>query len=167
MSSKLCLSCTAVAAAASEQQELLNQELRGHVQMAMEEAREACPKNTVAQYDRCQEEWKMFCHEKGFQDGELVTEEKLVFFLRTCVLGREYKPNQRSRNRTNQDGEIIVQTIGHPTVRAYRSVIVNLWSYQQSCCTNLHPHPVEHAAKALLKINCRQEDKRKRAEFVD
>ncbi|OAX77291.1 hypothetical protein ACJ72_08414 [Emergomyces africanus] len=127
MSSKPGLSRTAAATPAGEQQqELLNQELRDHVQKAMEEAREARPKNTVTQYDRRQEEWKMFCHEKGFQDGELVTEEKLVFFLRTCVLGREYKSNQRSRNRTNQDGEIIVQTISHPTVRAYRSAIVNL-----------------------------------------
>ena len=103
----------------------------------------------------------------GFQDGELVTEQKLIYFLHMCVLGHTYKSNQCSWECTDLDGEAVVQTISHQSIQAYRAVIVNLWAYQQSCCINTHPHPVGHTVQVLLRSNHRAENTHRRAQYDD
>ena len=108
-----------------------------------------------------------FCRTKGFQDGELVTEQKLVWFLNDCVLHRPAKKSRHSQDRTDEKGEPVVQTLGHSSVKAYKSAIVNLWSYQQSCRMNPHPHPVGQAVRALIETHARREDERRKTEFLD
>ena len=40
-------------------------------------------------YNPKQKEWREFCADKGFEDGELVCENKVVWFLNEWVLEQE------------------------------------------------------------------------------
>lgn len=91
----------------------------------------------------------------------------MVWFLKECVLSRPAWESRHMRARTREDGEVVKQTLGRESIKAYKSAIVNLWSYQQSCRTNSYPHPVGQAVRALLHTHSRKEDARHRTEFVD
>ena len=45
-----------------------------------------------------------FCAEKGFEDGELVYENKVVWFLNERVLTREIRYSRYLKKRTAADG---------------------------------------------------------------
>ena len=91
-------------------------------------------------YGPKQKEWRQFCADKGFEDGELVYENKVVWFLNDRVLTRDIRVSRHKReNRTTVDGEPIKQTLGIHAVKAYVSAIVDLWSFQRS--KGLNPHP--------------------------
>lgn len=49
-------------------------------------ARKARPKNINRSYGGPQKEWKAFCKEYTFLDGEMVTEQKLVYFINKAVI---------------------------------------------------------------------------------
>ncbi|EAS32210.3 uncharacterized protein CIMG_13776 [Coccidioides immitis RS] len=134
-------------------QSALMVEMEARVRHALDSALDARPKKTRMQYESRQEEWRHFCRTKGFQDGELVTEQKLLWFLSECVVGRPAKRSCHSRDRTNENGEPVVQTLDQ--------------SFIKSCCTNSYSHSVGQAVRALLETHSRQEHERKKAEFVD
>src|SRR6516162_3763629 len=72
----------------------LQVELFAHGARTLAQVRETRPKNTNRQYDPKQKEWRDFCAEKGLEDGELVYENKLVWFLSERVLEREIRPSR-------------------------------------------------------------------------
>ena len=155
----------------------LQVELFAHGARALAQVRETRPKNTNRQYDPKQKEWRDFCAEKGFEDGELVYENKLVWFLNERVLEREirpsrYKRKKRRATRTAADGADggsgpIRQTLGISAVKAYIASIVDLWSFQKSQGINPHPTPRGEALSGLLRAYERGEHKRRRLEFAD
>jgi hypothetical protein len=111
---------------------------------ALTQARETRPKNTNLSYDPKQKEWRDFCAEKGFEDGELVYENKVIWFLNELLLGREIRSSRyyKRRNRTPPDGgDPIRQTLGMSAIRSYVAAIVDLWSLQKSQGINPHPTP--------------------------
>ena len=129
----------------------LQVELFAHGAHVLTQVCETCPKNTNRQYDPKQKEWRDFCAEKGFEDGELVYENKLVWFLNERVLEREIRPSRYKKKKRRAtcmvadgaDGGSgpIRQTLGISAVKAYIAAIVDLWSFQKSQGINPHPTP--------------------------
>lgn len=108
-----------------------------------------------------------FCSDIGFQDGELVTERKLIWFLQENVISREIRPSRYSKVRTTKDGETVKQTLGKSSILNYVAAIVDLWSFQSSSGVSTHPNPRGEALQAVLKTHARREHVRKRLEFSD
>jgi len=97
------------AASATSSRVALNAELFAQGLRALEQARESRPKNTNKAYDPKQNEWREFCADKGFEDGELVYENKLISFLNERVLDREIRSSRykSKKRRTTVDGQAI------------------------------------------------------------
>jgi hypothetical protein len=125
-------------------------------------ARQARPKNTTKSYNKAQKEWIEFCKEHGFADGEMVTEEKLVYFLEKTVLKRPIQSSRYLNARTAADGAPIVQTLGIAGVKNYVNSIVDHWSWQQALGVNSHKNPRGHLVRALLKAHTATEDARRK-----
>ncbi len=61
-----------------------------------------------------------------------------------------------------------METIGLATVKQYHSGVISLFKEQQTMRINSHPHPGEDlAVVSLMKTVARNENARKRAEYVD
>ncbi|KAL3704794.1 hypothetical protein TMatcc_008466 [Talaromyces marneffei ATCC 18224] len=60
---------------------------------------------TNKSYDKPQEEYREWCHEHGFADGESVTEKKLLLFLDKCVVDRPIRRSRYKKARTDEQGE--------------------------------------------------------------
>jgi hypothetical protein len=58
-----------------------NAELRANSQNILSMIKAARPKNTASAYEPKQEEFRQFCRQKQYQDGETVIEDKLLLFL--------------------------------------------------------------------------------------
>jgi hypothetical protein len=125
------------------------------------------PSNTTRQYDARQKEFMDFCTTEGFSDGYLVTEKKLVYFLDTQVLNRPLRGSRYLKSRTDIEGSSIVQTLGHPSIKAYASAIVDLWRFQVSTGTNPYPSPRGHLVGAMLRNHRQDEARRKRSQYTD
>ncbi|KAL1989509.1 hypothetical protein VTN49DRAFT_6706 [Thermomyces lanuginosus] len=121
------------------------------------------PRNTTKQYEPKQVEFRDFCREKGYSDGDIVTEEKLDAFLTERVMGRAARKSRHYQERTDENGEPVVQTLGLASIKAYKSAIVSLWNYQRSQGINPHGHPVGASVKALLDNHAKQETQRKKS----
>jgi hypothetical protein len=70
-----------------------------------------------------------FCTTEGFSDRYLMTEKKLVYFLDTQVLNRPLQGSRYLKSRTDIKGSSIIQTLGHLSIKAYASAIVDLWRF--------------------------------------
>ena len=80
-----------------------NAELRVNAQSIFSLIREARPKNTISAYEPKQEEFRRFCWQKEYLDGDTVTEEKLLFFLVEDVVNR---PLRSHSQRANSDAPL-------------------------------------------------------------
>ncbi|KAE8550455.1 hypothetical protein TMatcc_008489 [Talaromyces marneffei ATCC 18224] len=146
-------------------------ELHAKVQLHSQKVANRIQKNrpaaTTRQYDSRQKEFIDFCLKEGFPDGQIVTEKKLVYFLDHYVINRPIRPSRYSRNRMDNQGSAVVQTLGLPSVKAYASAIVDLWRFQQSLGTNPYPNPRGHLVGAMIKNHQFNETQRKRTQFTD
>jgi hypothetical protein len=79
------------------------------------------------------------CAGKGFRDGRLVVEDKMVWCPEDCILDRELKSSRYSERRTDAVSRPIQQTLGISGVKAYIAALVDLWRYQRG--SNPHPNP--------------------------
>ena len=70
----------------AERRAALDVELFTQGARALAQACETRPRNTNKTYNPKQKEWREFCADKGFEDGELVCENKVVWFLNERVL---------------------------------------------------------------------------------
>ena len=65
-----------------------NAELRANAQNILSIIHDARPKTTSDAYEPKQEEFREFCTRKRYQDGDTVTEDKLLLFLVEDVANR-------------------------------------------------------------------------------
>ncbi|KAF2175248.1 hypothetical protein K469DRAFT_611327 [Zopfia rhizophila CBS 207.26] len=72
---------------AAELRMALDVELFAQGARALADARETRPRNTNRTYDPKQREWQEFCAEKGFEDGKLVYENKVIWAVGTLQDG--------------------------------------------------------------------------------
>jgi hypothetical protein len=92
-------------------------------------ARKAQPKNTNKSYGGPQKEWKAFCKEYTFADGEMVIEQKLVYFLDKAVINHPIRPSRYLKARTDINGDLVAQILGKSSVKMYVNSIVDLWNW--------------------------------------
>ncbi len=84
---------------------------------------------------------------------------KINMFLRERVIGR----NKKKKNGTRD-----LETIGLSTIRQYLSAVISLFKEQQTMNMNSNPPPGEDLAViSLMRTAARNENARKRAEYVD
>ncbi len=159
----------AAAVATTEHYAALDAELFAYGARALTQAREGRPKNTNKAYTPKQTEFREFCVEKGFEDGEIVSENKVIWFLNERVLNREIRGSRykRRKQRKTADGKLIQQTLGISAIKSYIASIVDLWSFQKSKGMNPHPSPRGKALNGLLRARKLAEHKRRRLEFTD
>ncbi|EDN10718.1 predicted protein [Histoplasma mississippiense (nom. inval.)] len=128
-----------------ERQLQISKDLFSYREKALALALQNRSKNTNKQYLPKQREWRDFCKETGFEDGEMVTERKLVWFLEEKVLCRPLQGSvyKSKRARTDRDGNTVLQTVGKSTVKLYVAAVVDLYRFQKSRGINSSDHPHE------------------------
>src|SRR5205809_5177759 len=119
------------------------------------------PTNTVRAYRKHQEEWEMFCRRRGFDDGGIVTENKLLVFLQEEVLNRPLR-GKRMRDIGDTDTRL-----GASSVETYVSAVVSIYDNQVTRGLNRNPHPRGPAVKATLETHGRRERQRRRDAYED
>ena len=120
-------------------------------------------------YTLKQTEFREFCIEKGLEDGEIMSENKVIWFLNERVLNREIRGSRykRRKQRKTADGKLIQQTLGISAIKSYIASIVDLWSFQKSKGMNTYPNPRGEALNGMLRMRTRNEHKRRQFEFAD
>ncbi|KAL3258479.1 hypothetical protein ABHI18_006016 [Aspergillus niger] len=153
--------------AVTERHVAIARQLASYSEDALNLSRINRPENTSKAYNPKQKEWIDWVKRIGFPDGELVTEHKLVWFLKEEVLSREVRSCRYKKHRTTEEGEPIIRTLGKSSVQSYVSAIIDLWSYQKSSGINPNPNPRGEAVTALLDDHARHEYIRKRDQYLD
>jgi hypothetical protein len=154
-------------AAVAERHTAIARQLAAYGEEALSLSRINRPENTSKSYDPKQKEWMDWAKQVGFPDGELVTEHKLVWFLKEEVLSREVRSGRYKKPRTTEEGEPIIRTLGKSSVQSYVSAIIDLWSHQKSRGINPNPSPRGEAVTAILNDHARHEYLRKRDQYLD
>jgi len=151
-------------AAAPERAIINNAELRANAQNILTMIKAARPKNTATAYEPKQEEFRRFCRRKQYQDGETVTEDKLLLFLVEDVVNRPL----RSRSR-KADGDIPLSEtrLAWRSVRTYVTAITDLYRAQRALGMNTHPSPREDNAREYIKSLQRRDTERQKANYAD
>ena len=101
-----------------------NTELRVNAQNILAMIQDARPKNTLASYEPKQEEFKAFCARKQYQDGDTVTEDKLLLFLVEEVADRPLRAKSR---KAAQDAPHEAVRLAWRSVRTYTTAITDLY----------------------------------------
>ena len=105
---------------------------------------------TIAAYDPKQEEFQEFCHRKQYQDGETVTEEKLLLFLVEEVTDRLLR--KRSRKAATGVAHEKMR-LSWRSVRSYVSAVTDLYRTQKlmgmNCYSSLQVENVWAYFKSL------------------
>ena len=112
------------------------------------------PERTKICYKTPIKEYNEFCEERRFLDSNTVTEAKLNFFIRECVL---YRPTKKGRNKG--------KSVGIKTIQNYISAVISLFNEQKAKNMNSNPHPRGPVIKSLLETLCRQEHIGKKGEL--
>jgi hypothetical protein len=120
----------------------------------IEIAFESRPINTRKSYSGKQEEFKIWCRNQNFIDGETVSSSKLHQFLIEKVLNRNSKINSNAK-------------IGKSSLMMYISSIVDLYQYQKAINMNNNEHPRNNLVKRLINMYAGQENERKKSAYVD
>jgi len=141
-----------------------NAELRANAQNILTMLKAARPKNTSSAYEPKQEEFRQFCRRKQYQDGETVTEDKLLLFLVEEVVDRPL----RSRSRKADRAVPLSQTrLSWRSVRTYVTAITDLYRSQRALGMNTHPSPREDSARDYIKSLQRRDAERQKANYAD
>lgn len=122
------------------------------------------PMTTKRAYAPKQAEFQSFCRTRGFQDGDTVTETKLLLFLEKEVVHRPL----RGPSRKVASGMLAGEARLHwRSVRAYITAITDLWQQQRTLGMNNHPSPRENTAREYVRTLQRQYAAKSRSVYAD
>lgn len=122
------------------------------------------PSTTNRAYAPKQAEFQSFCRARGFQDGDTVTESKLLLFLEKEVVHRPL----RGPSRKLAPGMPADEARLHwRSVRAYITAITDLWQQQRTLGMNNHPSPRETTAREYVRTLQRQHSAQSRSVYTD
>ncbi|KAK4243908.1 hypothetical protein C7999DRAFT_17800, partial [Corynascus novoguineensis] len=115
-----------------------NAELRANAQSILSMIHEHRPKNTSLAYEPKQREFQDFCRRKQYEDGDTVTEDKLLLFLVEDVANRPLKTKS-----PKVDNEVPQEKtrLAWRSVRSYITAITDLYRTQKARGMNTHPSP--------------------------
>ena len=134
-----------------------NAAIHDAVQRVVLDSLESCPANTKKNYLNKQAEWRGWCDGRGFGDGNVVTEGKLLLFIKEFV---------EPRGSRKVEGDE-VKPLSNDGLEGYVKAVVDLYKIQQTLGLNTHPHPRGKALKEYLRARKRQTNKRKRDLYTD
>ncbi|CAO3692404.1 unnamed protein product [Rhizopus microsporus] len=117
------------------------------------------PVNTIKAYSAKQEELKKWCLEQRFGDGEIVTDQKLGYFL------PEYVMNRGRKLRRSPNGTPIA--LGRESVLAYVKAIADIYSKQKALGLNPHGPARGPLVRTFLDTLEKEKVKSKRQNFED
>ncbi|KAK4239207.1 hypothetical protein C8A03DRAFT_14388, partial [Achaetomium macrosporum] len=141
-----------------------NAELRANSQNVLSLIRAARPKNTTSAYEPKQKEFRQFCQRKQYQDGETVTEEKLLLFLVEEVVDRPLRLRSR---KAAKDTPLSETRLSWRSVRSYITAVTDLYRSQKALGMNSHPSPREDNAREYIKSLQRRDAERQKAHYAD
>ena len=141
--------------------------LRQSNQLLLEGSVNNRPSNTKSTYYPKQEEFKNWCAARNFAEVNrfTVTEDKLVGFLKDCVVGRRLKRKRKQSEAENGVDEV-VKTVSVATVNSYVASIVDLYNYQVLNRANNFPSP-RGPLLSLLIEQLKRDDAARRARTYD
>jgi hypothetical protein len=122
------------------------------------------PMTTTRAYAPKQAEFRAFCQARAFQDGETVTEGKLLLFLEKEVVHRPLRGPSRKLVAGMPSG---AARLHWRSVRAYITAITDLWQQQRTLGMNNHPSPRENTAREYVRTLQRQDAARSRSNYAD
>ncbi|KAL2137536.1 hypothetical protein VTI28DRAFT_9169 [Corynascus sepedonium] len=141
-----------------------NAELRANAQNILSMIHEHRPKNTSMAYEPKQREFQDFCRRKQYEDGDTVTEDKLLLFLVEDVANRPLKTKS-----PKVDNEVLQEKtrLAWRSVRSYITAITDLYRTQKARGMNTHPSPREDNAREYLKTLQRRDAQREKDNYAD
>jgi hypothetical protein len=122
---------------------------------------------TNKSYDKPQQEYREWCIKHGFADGESVTEKKLLLFLDECVVDRPIRRSRYKKARTDEQGDLVVQKLGYPSIKRYSASLVDLWKFQRTLGTVSGDPPNQNLIPKLLKSHKFHENQWKLTDYID
>lgn len=122
------------------------------------------PMTTKRAYGPKQAEFQTFCQGRAFQDGETVTESKLLLFLEEEVVHRPLRGPSRKTVPNIPAGE---SRLHWRSVRAYITAVTDLWQQQRTLGMNNHPSPRENTAREYVRTLQRQHAAQSRSGYAD
>jgi hypothetical protein len=96
-------------------QDQLNNELQQCRTLLTLRTKENQNENTSKSYAPKQVEWRAWCTQKGYADGDIVTKDKIVLFLTTEIEGRLRKKGDKTK------------VVGSSTVEQYLNSLLDLY----------------------------------------
>ena len=141
-----------------------NAELRTNSQNILSMIRASRPKNTASAYEPKQEEFRQFCRRKQYQDGETVTEDKLLLFLVDEVV---HRPLRSRSQKAAQDTPLSETRLAWRSVRSYITAVTDLYRSQKALGMNAHPSPREDNAREYIKSLQRRDAEQQKANYAD
>ena len=123
--------------------------------------------STAKTYRSRQEEFRSWCVQRNFADGDNVSDQKVNLFMTEKVIGRRHRIiyNRNSASVSvmgSSDSHVPPRTIGIRTVNTYLSALIALWRRQVGLRSNGNPHPRGPLVKDLLASVNASESQRKR-----
>lgn len=134
-----------------------NAELRANAQQILAVIREERPVNTNQSYDPKQEELKAFCARKQYQDGNTVTEGKLLLFLVEEVANRPLRVKSR---KVPDDVPQEDTRLSWRSVRTYVTAVTDLYRAQKAMGMNSNPTPREDNVRDFIRSLQRRDAQR-------
>ena len=141
-----------------------NAELRANAQHILTMIQDTRPRNTSVAYEPKQKEFKDFCARKQYQDGETVTEDKLLLFLVDEVAAR---PLRAKSHKVAKDTPQTSTRLAWRSVRSYITAITDLYRSQKALGMNNHPSPREDNVRDYLKSLQRRDAQQDKAHYAD
>ena len=141
-----------------------NAELRANSQNILTMIRAARSKNTTSAYEPKQQEFRRFCQQKQYQDGETVTEDKLLLFLVEEVVHRPLRLRSR---KAASDTPLSETRLAWRSVQSYITAITDLYRSQKALGINAHPSPREDNAREYIKSLQRRDTEQQKANYAD
>ena len=140
---------------------------------AVDDRREARPKNTKKGYKKGLACWAAFCTRRQFADTDTVHEKKILLFLKEDVLTKRTRKRQaRGTNKRRimrpSEQPDKMQPLTPETIEAgYTSPLIVLWDEQRSLGSNPHPKPRGGLIKGLMKSLKKEKVQKEREGFAD
>jgi centromere DNA-binding complex CBF3 subunit-like protein/transcriptional activator of glycolytic enzymes GCR1 len=122
------------------------------------------PKGTTLAYEPKQKEYRRFCDRKQYQDGDAVTEDKLLLFLIEDVVGRPLRMKSR---RAADEIPLHKTRLSWRSVRGYVTAITDLYQQQKALGVNSHPSPRVNSVRAYIRTLQRQDTQQDKLNYAD
>ena len=132
--------------------------MRQGVENVQKEKLTNTPKATSKSYEPRQKQFKKWCHQKQFVDGELASEGKLLLFLQEVVA----KMHSRKKLPNGTAASLDWASFGQ-----YVKAVVDLYQLQKQLSSNPHSHPRGDSVRSYLDSIRTKKDTAQRRLYAD